>query len=168
MEKLIKIRIIGLEKGEHTAETFIGGEELFEKKYEFHDDIEIDSKLIVTDNRYRLKLDYFGQVKLTCDISAEEYLEDIEGSYELHFKIESEGIKFTGEDDSDRVSLIGNYLDVSELIKQEMILGIPLKRVSPKYRDKEFSQIHPELTDEAKEEEKENPAFSKLKKLNFN
>lgn len=166
---MLKIRVIGIEKGEYTNEFYFNGEEVFDQKeYQFEDEIEVNTHLVFNESQYRLKFEYYGELFLTCDRSAERYLEEIEGEHEVHFKITSEGINFIDKEDEGSFELEGNSIDITELVKQEMILAVPLKRVSPKYRDKEFSELHPEFTEKSETDEKENPAFSKLKKLNFN
>jgi uncharacterized metal-binding protein YceD (DUF177 family) len=163
---MIKLRVIGIEKGEYQQEWLLDGTKFFEEDYEFDGEIEVNTKVHYDGLKYKLSFDFYGELESICDISGEEFLEEIEGEYEVYFKITSTGIQFVNQEDENLFELDDNIIEIDDLVRQEMILAIPLKRISPKYKDKEFSDLHPELTKD--EQKADNPAFSKLKNLNFN
>ncbi|MDC1068190.1 DUF177 domain-containing protein [Candidatus Kapabacteria bacterium] len=165
---MLKIRVIGIEKGEYTSQFFVDGKAFFDGEYIFEDEIEVNAKMSYNDTRFKLHFDFYGELKSICDRSGEDYLEEVEGEYESHFRITQEGLSFVDPDDNDMITLDDNQIVIDEILKQEIILAIPLKRISPKYKNKEFSELHPDYSNNHKEEVKENPAFSSLKKLNFN
>ena len=163
---MIKLRVLGIEKGEYQQDWFLDGSEFFDGEYKFDGEIEVNTKVYYDGSKYKLSFDFYGELESVCDISGEDFLEEVEGEYEVYFKINSTGIQFVNQEDENLFDLDDNIIEIDDLIRQEIILAIPLKKVSPKYKDKEFSDLHPELT--KSDTKAENPAFSKLKNLNFN
>lgn len=162
---MVKIRIIGIEEGQHRNSFVIQADKLFGEQSEFIDEIEIETITKFMGGTIKVSIEYFAEAKLICDRSGEEFIEDIEGSYELIFEFHAGVPEAVDVEDRERTEIEGNGLVIDELLRQELKLAIPLKKISPKFKDVDFDEIHPELS---KEKDKENPTWNKLKNLNFN
>lgn len=100
-------------------------------------------------NKYILNVEARCTAKLVCDRSNEEYDEEISvpisitfiKNNELYFQqkmeIEPESPFYIHED--------AKQIDLSEYIRQELALALPMKRIAPQYRDKELPDIYPAL-----------------------
>jgi uncharacterized metal-binding protein YceD (DUF177 family) len=57
--------------------------------------------------------------------------------------------KGTMETDSGEVILHEDdqEIDISEQIRQELMLNLPMKRIAPEYRDKTIEELYPEFLD---------------------
>ncbi len=88
-----------------------------------------------------------------------------------HFRIDSQLFDLqTDEEDGDEILLRDDddFIDITEEVRQELVIHLPMKRVSPAYAGVSFETLHPELL--TKEEEKndgDNSPFAALKHLNI-
>lgn len=113
-----------------------------------------------------------GKVKLTCDRSLEEFLQDLKIRERILYKYGPE----EGELNED-VYLITNetaQINVAQFIYEFILLAIPAKKLHPRfldeeddYEDEEGTLVYSSMTEEPEEEiEPEiNPLWEKLKKL---
>jgi uncharacterized metal-binding protein YceD (DUF177 family) len=107
---------------------------------------------------------------LTCDLSGEDFEQKIEAPIMKYFRIDSQLFNLQTEEDGDEILLRDDeeFIDITEEVRQELVIHLPMKRVSPAYADVSFETLHPGLL--SKEEEKndgDNSPFAALKHLNI-
>lgn len=167
---MLKIRIHGIKDGESdfTLEDNISN--LTDLPEEFFGKITVEGKLTKIGKRYTVVGSAKCNAKLICDISLEEYIEEIIARFNYSFIVNNELysiLKQKGEFENENGEIIvhedDQFLDLSEELRQELILNIPMKKVAPQYRDKQLNEIYPELSIE----EESDPRWSELKKLKF-
>ena len=166
---MFKIRVIGLEEGKHILEiqadefSALSGDYVFENT-------KFTGEMLVHTNKINIKGYISANVELLCDRSGKEFTERVERDIDLVFKFNLKGIELLDDDIDDSLyKLEGNKLNLNDLMYEELILAIPLKKIAPEYRDIEFDKLFPKYSaKEVKEEKKENSAWNELKKLNFN
>jgi uncharacterized metal-binding protein YceD (DUF177 family) len=103
-------------------------------------------------------------------LSGEEFEQKIEAPIMKHFRIDSQLFNLQTEEDGDEILLRDDedFIDITEEVRQELVIHLPMKRVSPAYADVSFETLHPGLL--TKEEEKndgDNSPFAALKHLNI-
>ncbi len=123
-------------------------------------------------DRYIVKGKASCQANLICDLSNEDFIETIEAEinavyvvdntlfdlsrdtlYELHGEI------YMRDDDL--------FIDITEEVKQELAISLPLKRIAPAYRDKKVEDLYPDYINTSSELP-EDSRWEALKKLNLN
>lgn len=144
---------------------------------EFIENIYLDGYIDKTSNQLNLKLNITTNLNLICDYSLDNFSEKIEkevmiickldniSSEEKEYYKDFENFIFYKLDESE--------IDISDIIREELILTIPMKKISPKYRDKSFEELYPEysasseMNNKMDIEEKANP-FAVLKNVKLN
>ncbi len=187
---MIEFRIFGLEDGHYDLELEIKTQDMKCILDCFSPGIvRISGSFNLFGEKLGLDVSVSAVAGLLCDFSNEQYSEEISVDLDLMFRLFDDEIVLLDESIYDRNSyfLKGNKLDITQIVCDELALSVPMKKVLPKYRGKDFTEIFPEYTksgsgsgDKRKdlankenksendsEEEKENP-WGELKKLNFN
>lgn len=174
---MIKIRIHGIEDGLHNISESVPVSEIKDMSPEFFGDIKIEGKLRKIGKRFAITGFAQGTAKLICDLSLEDYEETI--STEINVSFIADTVLFnlgkgkTADPSDERVVHEDDeYFDLSEDVKEQLAVELPMKRVSPKYRDKSFEELHPEYAvksdiDEPKDEEIDS-RWSALKNIKLN
>jgi uncharacterized metal-binding protein YceD (DUF177 family) len=111
---------------------------------------------------------------LLCDMSGEEFTERINAPLALNY-VANTNLFLEQMDDPDPeppyyIREDDVTIDITEVIRQELAVNLPLKRVAPAYRDKEFATLHPQYDAEASnsDDSKEiDPRWAALKNINF-
>ncbi|PIE50829.1 MAG: hypothetical protein CSA38_01165 [Flavobacteriales bacterium] len=172
MDRIKNYRIIfsGLKDGIHefefeVKEAFFS---FFDTEQEFENpNIKVNAKLEKRTTFLELWLDIKGTVELTCDISNENFDYTIESSTKYI-------IKFGNEYDDTHEEIIvipkeDYYFDTSQLIYENILLAIPMKKISPNISDEDLSIVEQyslqEEPEEEKDEESIDPRWEALKKL---
>lgn len=178
MERLrnYDIAFSGLKNGKHEFHFEIGKEffQLFDTEQEFS---KPEITAIVLMDKHSTFLEFFisisGSVELVCDISNQEYSHEIENEIKVLVKFGSE----FDDSDVDVITITENAhaFNVAQLIYEDVMLSIPMKKVSPNLSDEDLKILNKfspkdedflDQTDEVNEEETEvDPRWDALKKL---
>jgi uncharacterized metal-binding protein YceD (DUF177 family) len=173
----ITLDIKGLGDGKHDVERDIPSKEVEGMFDEFFGDIELDGSITKSGSRYKVSLELFCKANLICDISAEEFVEEILTNLELSFVADTERyfIQKDKEFDDDPEIFFheeDNTLDITQEVVEQLAVSLPMKKVSPKYEDKDFKDIFPKISAENEEEKNSDEVvdarWEKLKNLKLN
>lgn len=158
----------GLKNGKHQFKFEIDNAffELFETEQEFSKPRIVADVLL---EKHTTFLEFWiktsGDVELVCDITNEPFDFPIENEIKVLVKF---GEKY---DDSDEdVITIPQHdfaFNVAQLIYEDVMLSIPMKKISPKVSDEDLDileKFSPKIEEETKEQES-NPIWDALKKL---
>ncbi|MFC6269212.1 YceD family protein [Frigoriflavimonas asaccharolytica] len=177
MERLrnYDIAFSGLKDGKHEFQFEIGSEflHLYETEQEFSKP-NITAEVLM--DKHSTFLEFFinisGTVELVCDISNEDFSHPIENEIKVLVKFGSE------YDDSDvdviTISDNAHSFNVAQLIYEDIVLSIPMKKVSPNLSEEDLQileKFSPKDEDflnieEEKDEDIEvDPRWEALKKL---
>lgn len=169
MKKMFKIRVIGLEEGKHNLDIQVDNFKQLNGDYVFNN-TRFEGELEVLVNKLNIKGLLSADVELICDRSGKDFTERVEREIDFLFKFNAKGIEILDDDIENHLfKLEGNQLNFNDLMYEELLLALPLKKIAPEYRDVEFDKLFPKYSaKEVKEEKKENSAWNELKKLNFN
>lgn len=141
---------------------------------EFIENIYLDGYIDKSGNQLNIKLNIITNLNLICDYSLENFSEKIEKEVMIICKLDNltveekeyykdfENFIFYKFDESE--------IDIADVIREELILTVPMKKISPKYRDKSFEELYPEYSANntvMEIEEKANP-FAVLKNVKLN
>lgn len=141
----------GLSNGSHFIK--ISGKADSKIKYDFIDsEIFFEGSLRVHNDRLILKGKAKTLASLICDISLEKFKEEIEAEVDINIL---KGIKLEYRTEKDENTIyIGEdekTADITEIVVQELLVKIPMKRVAPKHRGKKIEDIYPHIIESKKE-----------------
>lgn len=167
---MLKISILGMEDGDHAFHSSCDSSEIQDMFPEFNGVVEIDGMIKKQGKRLTLNAKASCMSTLTCDLSGEDFEQKIEAPIMKHFRIDSQLYNLRTEEDGDEILLRDDddFIDITEEVRQELVIHLPMKRVSPAYKDVSFATLHPGLL--TKEEEKNDgdySPFAALKHLNI-
>ncbi|HCN05888.1 MAG TPA: hypothetical protein DIS79_09725 [Bacteroidetes bacterium] len=155
---VISIDIIGLQDGSHPIALDISAADIPGLSPEYVGSVVIDGTLHKIGKRFQLDTEVEATARLVCDRSLEEYDEQIVTELGLDFVVDSAlALKQEGHldelDDDDVRGLRDDArtLDITDDVRQLLILGLPMKRVAPQYRTAELTDIHPILGSDSSE-----------------
>lgn len=100
-------------------------------------DIEAVVRLDVGGNQILARFTVAGSVTLVCDRSLVQYQQPVRGEFTVvYFSVDGESIE---ENETSRYLARGaNEIDVTDVVRDTILLAIPLKHVAPEARDEEL------------------------------
>jgi uncharacterized metal-binding protein YceD (DUF177 family) len=174
---MLKIYIQGKGDGEEQIELEVPSEEIEDLSEEFIGNVRVRGKLTIIGKRFAFHGFAECVAKLICDISLEEYTATISKEMKLSYLADTMLRELTRDNDGMNDETGEIYLhedqkeiDITDIVREELQLSLPMKRVSPKYEGKSFEDLHPDLGKKADvKKEEDNPEWKeKLKKLKLN
>jgi len=153
---MIKIYIQGLKDGEYQIDTSCLASEIPEIFPEFSGEVKFTGKMKVLGKRIYIEGKAICNADLICDRTLTEFKKQIEAEIKIDYLLRSYGVRHKEEGDEEEriISEDSKYIDITEEIREELAVNLPMKRVAPEYEDKEFDEIFSEYTI------KENPSLA--------
>lgn len=174
---MLKIYIQGLRDGTREVTASSAVSDVPDIAEEFYGDVEFAGKLKVLGQRFYVDGVATCHAKFLCDISLEEFEEEISVAIKMAFHADNEmlrhGEKYSGREQREVIIAEDEkYLDLTDEIREELMVNLPMKRIAPRFRGKSIDDVYPEFTQADATEEKENneidERWSPLKKLKLN
>lgn len=168
---MLQIKTKGLKNGDYEIDETENTEKLEDLLPEFFGDIKLTGILTKSDRRLTFNGKAECDAKMFCDISGEEYIERIVADINVIFIINNElyfAQRESGQFDIDMDTEIALheddfFYDLTQIVRDELSLALPMKRVSPEYRGKDFAECFPQYS--AKKEVDDR--WEKLKDIKF-
>jgi uncharacterized metal-binding protein YceD (DUF177 family) len=148
---MIKIHIQGLKDGLHEVDLSVPVEAVPEMLPEFIGDINLKGNLRIIGKRYYFQGKVSCNASLICDMSLIEYVENISFDIALSF-LAVNPQRSIADFDMDKkaeeriVADDEKYLDITEDIREELAVHLPMKRIAPQFAGKEFEDIYPQYS----------------------
>lgn len=129
-------------------------------------DVEVKLEFDKKETFFLLNFYIDGSVQVPCDSCAEDFNQEIFGDYEVAIKFGNEDNQEIEEEDVVYISKADDFIDVSNLIYEFIILSIPLRCVHPENKDGE-NECNEEVLQKlnTKKEESADPRWAALEKL---
>ena len=174
---MVKVFIQGLSDGEHEVDLSVPTSSIEGLNPEYTGDIAITGQLLIHHRRFALDLEVKCEAKLNCDLSLKEYNETISFEYKtsfianglLYFEQKKRDLK---SDEERAIADDEKYLDITDDIREELAVHLPMKRIAPEFRDKNFEDIFPQFSEKKsskKSKDKEiDDRWSALKNIKLN
>lgn len=140
MTSVIGIYIQGFKDGEYPVEENCSAEHIEDMPEEYKGLLRVHGKLRKLLNRYIVEAVIEVTAYLQCDLSLEEYTESISTEIRATFMM---GVPNHMADEHNNVFVISDdskEIPLDSVIREELVLALPLKRVAPQWRDKEWKQ----------------------------
>jgi len=139
---MFKIHISNLRDGEHEYEFNINKNDFV--KFElneigFKEDIKVKTHLYKSGNQFDLKTTLEGRFDLQCDRCIEPFIMKFSKSFEVVFKYDFAIEREALDNDEDEIKFIKpktGFIDLSEDIRDYIVLSIPMKKAPEEKDDK--------------------------------
>lgn len=169
---MLTIGIKELRDGKNTIELQGTSEQLLESFPEFFGELHLKGEIHKIDKRLKFEGEVCCEAKLLCDISGNEYTETIKAKISLMFIINND-LYFMQRDSGQIIDMDTEIAlheddksyDIEPIIRDELSLALPLKRVSPQYRGKDFAECFPEYS---VQNNMKDDRWEKLNEIKFN
>ncbi len=147
---MLKVFVQGLKGDIHNVDLECPASEIPEIFPEFFGNVKVKGIMRILGKRHTIEVVATCSAKLICDITLEEYVEEIKTEINIAYIADGELCNFGSDSDvavaEERiVHPDEKYIDITEEVREELCVNLPLKRVAPQYRDKELCEIFPEL-----------------------
>lgn len=174
----LRVSIKGLTDGKYPIDLAAEAEKIEYMLPEFRGMLTIQGTLRKHGKRYLLDIQASVPAHLVCDLSGEEYEEIVAAECKLEY-ISDTHLALLKADDAEAeppyyIRDDDTSIDITDEIRQELGVMMPLKNVSPKYRGKEFTDIFPAFAGEQgnsasakKEEAPLDPRWAALQSIKF-
>ena len=128
--------------------------------------IEVKLDIDKRENFFLLTFYIDGTIEMPCDRCMEPFNQSVFGDYEVAVKYKNEDVIETEDEDVVYVSKSDDFIDVSELIYEFILLSIPLRCAHPENELGE-SECNQEVLNKLKSTKEENvdPRWAALEKL---
>lgn len=164
----LSISIAGLDSGSRSFSASVMAKEVSSLASVFQGAIEIEGTVRRLGSRFYVDASVAAPATLVCDRSLEQYVEQIECDLSMMYELDAEmAIEQKGKDlaDQDVRGLLpdAQYIDLSEDVRQELALGLPMKRIAPQYRNQSIEEIFPGLQQSEDQPDSRWEALNKLR-----
>ncbi len=151
---MIGVDITGMRDGQHVVNTTHPVSDIPGLGPEYTGTIRIDGIVVRRAPKFTVIVTCEANARLVCDRSLEEYDEPIAIDLDLDFVTDSSLASVQRKNpealDEEEVRAIrdeDNSIDLTEDIRQELTVALPMRRVSPAYRNKNLEEIFPTIAE---------------------
>lgn len=147
---MFRIEIQGLKDGDYPVEMSYPVSVIPDMFPEFIGNIVLSGVLKRFGKQFTFKGKVTGEALLVCDYSLKEYTEKIEKEFKATAM--TDNLQYKSKDvKSDNEEIIiheeDKYIDMTDIIREELGVSLPLKRISPEYADKNFEDLFPDYSE---------------------
>lgn len=148
---MFKIQIQGLKDGIYEIEQSCTAEDIPYIAEEYFGNVSLKGNLKVLGKRFYFTGEAECKARLICDISLNEFVENIKVSLKIFFFSDSSLRKVQYYDPKQDLAevIIGEddkYIDLTNEIREQLVVNLPMKRISPEFAGKTLEEIYPEYT----------------------
>jgi len=157
---MLKIEIQGLKNGVYDYEWSVVAKSIPGMYNEFFGEVKVAGRLTKLNNRYSFSGNAQCKANLICDRSLKEFVTIVKADFSISFIADSALLAAREKPDfaRDETNIIHGqekYMDLSEEVRQQLAVNLPLRRVAPQYEEVDLNDLYPEIsakTDEKSEE----------------
>lgn len=148
----VRISIAGFQRGSRSVHLESHARDIPALGDEFQGVVTMDGSLRRVGNRIYVEVTVTAPASLQCDRSLESYSDLVERHLELVYEVDADLASEQRDTDLSDVAIRGlspdrQWIDLTEDVRQELMLGLPMKRVAPQYRDRDLVDLFPSLND---------------------
>lgn len=150
---MIAITIQGLNDGVHEFDLDVPVSDIPLMSSDFIGAVHVEGRLQKRGRHFDVEWNATATARLVCDRSLEEFDEVITADVMQEFVADTHRALAWAkneQDVNDQVIPIredAHVIDITDDVRQELMVNVPMRRVAPQYRDKELTELFPELKD---------------------
>ena len=153
---MVSITIQGIKDGQYEIDIEADVREVEGMFPEFIGNLTVKGKLIKLGSRFSVIAEVMCTARLVCDLSLQEFDEpvkaELKSSYLANTDLWRMRISDEYADNEERlISEDSKVIDITNEIREQLAVNLPMKRIAPELSGKSFEEIHPELTDKKSE-----------------
>lgn len=176
---MIKLAIQGISDGRHEINKEVPVSEVEGMFPEFFGSINLSGILRKIGKRYSFVGTAECMARLICDITLREYEELISADIKVSFladtalfRIRNENEDEAGSGEENVIHEEDKHLDLTEEIREQLAVSLPMKRISPEAEGKDIDELYPDIAkndnSEGDEDDIEDERWAPLKKIKLN
>jgi uncharacterized metal-binding protein YceD (DUF177 family) len=148
---MFRIPLAGLTDGTHSIQLSTPVTEIPFMAPEFIGVATFEGSLVRNGSRILLRGTAHGDAQLFCDRSLEDFIEPIDVEYQRTVVVDTARTarEDANDDDDESQPLVvredDRYIDITDDIRQELMVHLPMRRIAPQYRDAELEDVFPQL-----------------------
>ncbi len=155
---MIQIMILGLQEGICPFSVTSSSQSIEGILPEFIGDIQINGTIKKQGKRIFINAEAVCKALLLCDISGEEFTDIVKAQITLYYVVDTQlfYLQPKTENDDEAEILIRDedtYIDISDEVRQQLALNLPMKRISPLHSQTSFEDLYPERSTEKQKTE---------------
>jgi uncharacterized metal-binding protein YceD (DUF177 family) len=157
---MFKIHIQGLKDGIYEIQESCAVETIPLISEEYFGEVLLKGSLKVLSKRFYFTGEAVCNARFICDISLKEFIETIKVSIKISFFTDNSLKRIQIYDPRQDLAevIIGEndkYLDLTNEIREQLDVNLPMRRVSPEFAGKSLEEIYPEYTGAKKQKKKQ-------------
>ncbi|KAB2895070.1 MAG: hypothetical protein D8M52_03080 [Chlorobi bacterium] len=139
----ITVWIAGMETGEREFDLHVESTEIPDLVAEYMSPIHVYGKVLKRGRKLHVTYTVSTIARLVCDRSVEEYDEQITVNTELNYVLDSDlffqqkGLELD-PDDVRGLRDDAQEIDITDDVRQDLVVALPMKRVAPQFRETEL------------------------------
>lgn len=152
---MIGIDITGMRDGQHVIDTTHPVSCIPGLGPEYTGIIHINGVVVRRAPKFTVIVSCEANAHLVCDRSLQEYDEPINIDLDLDFvsdtslaSVQRQNPEALDEEEVRAIRDEDNSIDLTEDIRQDLMVALPMRRVSPAYRDKDLEEIFPAIVEQ--------------------
>lgn len=172
---MLQVRIHGIKDGKYPITLDANSESIDDLPIEFFGEVKFAGTMTKLGKRYTIVGNVECKTHFVCDLSLREYDDLIKGDVALSYIANTE-LYFLKKNSDDLETANGDIIlneddqviDLTEEMRQILILNLPMKRIHPDLRDKSFADLYPDITNQLQDQKEIDEKWNILKNLNLN
>lgn len=145
---MIRIYIQGLKDGEYPIDSRCQASEIPDMFPEFEGDVQFTGSMKIIGKRVYIEGKASSNADLVCDRTLAKFKKLIEAEIKIDFLLKGNSIRDKNKDVQEEIRAIyedEKYIDISAIVREELALHLPMRRIAPEFENKELDEIYPEL-----------------------
>lgn len=162
---MLRLPIQGLQDGQASVQLTANVREIDGIFPEFSGEISLTGTVRKVGKRYSFKGEATCMATMICDRTLNEFTEKITAPVTADYLADTQVFLMQEGEKEGEMHIIRDdelFIDLSDEVRQELALSLPMKRIAPEYRGKEWEDIAPEIATEIDDR------WKALKELNLN
>ncbi|MBU3742220.1 MAG: DUF177 domain-containing protein [Candidatus Kapabacteria bacterium] len=149
---MITVPIQGMQDGQVLFDITVPASDIPDISSEFSRDIRVAGTVTRTGRRFAIRCTVETLAVLVCDRSLEEFDEPLCVELDLSFVVDTEGAITRSRteqlDDEGPIPIRDDAktIDITDEVRQELTVHLPMRRVAPRYRDKDITEIYGDMS----------------------
>lgn len=156
---MITLPIQGMQDGRVPFDITVPASDIPDLSAEFVNDLTIVGTLSRSGRRFTVRADVNTTATLVCDRSLEDFAEPMHVPLDLVFVVDTaaaiarQGLELDIDDGPIPIRDDAKVLDLTDIIRQELVVHLPMRRVAPQYRDADIVTLYAPPQEEQPEQD---------------